>query len=150
MKQYIFLFMALMITTVSVAQVKNPVQWSFTTKKLNESTFEVVLLAKLDKGWHIYSQSTPDGGPLATSVSFSRNPLLTLEGTAKEAGKLEQKHEALFGVDVKQYSDKVEFVQTVRRKGKTKTAINGTVEFMTCNDRECLPPVTKKFSVVLQ
>ena len=132
------------------AQIQNPVDWTATSKKISDKVYEIHLTANLDKGWHIYSQSTPDGGPLATSVSFSRNPLLTLEGTAKEAGKLEQKHEALFGVDVKQYSDKVEFVQTVRRKGKTKTAINGTVEFMTCNDRECLPPVTKKFSVVLQ
>jgi hypothetical protein len=75
---------------------------------------------------------------------------VTLDGAVKEIGKLEQKHEELFGVDVKQFSNKVVFVQTVKLKAKAKTAVNGTIEFMTCNNRECLPPATQKFSVVLQ
>jgi thiol:disulfide interchange protein DsbD len=56
----------------------------------------------------------------------------------------------LFGVDVKQFSNKVDFVQTVKIKGKAKTVLNGSVEFMTCNDHECLPPKTQKFSVALK
>lgn len=150
MKHSFFLFLSMMIAAVSFSQIKNPVHWTFTSKKINETTFEVVISAKLDQGWHIYSQTTPDGGPTPTAISFSKNPLVTLDGTAKESGKLEQKHEKLFGVDVKQFSGKVDFIQTVRLKGKAKTAVNGTVEFMTCNDRECLPPKTQKFSVVLQ
>ena len=150
MKHSFFLFLSMMIAAVSFSQIKNPVHWTFTSKKINETTFEVVISAKLDQGWHIYSQTTPDGGPAPTAISFSKNPLVTLDGTAKESGKLEQKHEKLFGVDVKQFSGKVDFIQTVKLKGKAKTALNGTVEFMTCNDRECLPPKTQKFSVVLQ
>ena len=72
-----------------------------------------------------------------------------MEGPAKEVGKLEQKHEELFGVDVKQFSNKVVFVQTVKLKAKAKTAVSGTIEFMTCNNRECLPPKEEKFSVAL-
>lgn len=108
------------------------------------------LTAVLDAGWHIYSQTTPAGGPIPTKINFATNPLVTIQGTAKEVGKLEKKHEEIFGVDVKQFSGNVDFVQVVKLKGKVKTNLNGSIQFMTCNDRECLPPVTQKFSVAIQ
>ena len=98
----------------------------------------------------MYSQTTPDGGPVPTVIQFTKNPLITLVGSAKEIGKLEQRHEALFGVDVKQFSNSVSFVQTIQVKAAVKTAVSGTVEFMVCNDRECLPPATNKFSLSIQ
>ena len=150
MKKIYFAAILLIIAGHAFSQIKDPVKWSFSSKKINETTFEVSFIATVDPNWHIYSQTTPDGGPTPTTISFSKNPLLNLEGTAKEVGKLEQKHEPLFGVDVKQFSNKVEFVQTVTLKAKAKTTINGTIEFMTCNNRECLPPTTRSFSVALK
>jgi len=132
------------------AQIKNPVKWNYASKKLNATSYEVHLTAAVDPGWHIYSQTTPDGGPVPTKISFFKNPLLTISGDAREVGKLEQRHEDLFGVDVKQFSSKVDFVQTVQLKGKARTALNGTIEFMTCNDKECLPPRTENFSIPLK
>jgi DsbC/DsbD-like thiol-disulfide interchange protein len=143
-------FALAIISGQAYSQVKDPVKWSFTAKKIDATTFEISLTATLESGWHTYSQTTPDGGPSATTISFSKNPLLLLDGTVKEVGKMEQKHEDLFGVDVKQFSNKVSFVQTVKLKAKAKTAISGTVEFMTCNNRECLPPKTQKFSITIQ
>lgn len=131
------------------AQIKEPVNWSFTATKLKGNSYELHLTATIDKGWHIYSQTTPDGGPVATKINFTKNALAIFNGTSKEAGKLEQKYEALFGVDVKQFSNKVDFIQLVMLKAKVKTNISGTVKFMSCNERECLPPKTQKFSIAL-
>ena len=150
MKKIYFAVILLIIAGHGFSQVKDPVKWAFASKKINETTFEISLTATLDPAWHIYSQTTPEGGPSATVISFTKNPLIQLEGPVNEVGKLEQKHEELFGVDVKQFSNKVSFVQTVRLKAKARTAVNGTIEFMTCNNRECLPPATHKFSVALQ
>ena len=50
----------------------------------------------MDHGWHIYSQTTPEGGPVPTTIEFTKNPLVNLQGTAKETGKMEQRHEELF------------------------------------------------------
>jgi Disulphide bond corrector protein DsbC len=108
------------------------------------------LTATIAAGWHIYSQTTSEGGPLPTAITFSKNPLLILSGTVKEVGKLQQHHEPLFGVDVKQYSGKVDFVQVVKLKGKVKTLVNGLLEFMVCDDKKCLPPKTVEFSVSLK
>ena len=150
MKKIYFAAILLIIAGHAFSQVKDPVKWAFTSKKINETTFEISLTATIDPAWHIYSQTTPEGGPSATVISFTKNPLLQFEGPVNEVGKLEQKHEELFGVDVKQFSNKVTFVQTVKLKAKAKTAVTGTIDFMTCNNRECLPPATHKFSVALQ
>ena len=150
MRRMLPLVIAIFATTLSFAQVKNPVKWSFSSKKIDASTYEVKMTASLERGWHIYSQTTPEGGPVPTTIEFTKNPLLTLQGSAKETGKLEQRHEELFGVDVKQYSSKVDFVQTVKVKANVKTTLNGSVEFMTCNDHECLPPTKQTFSIALK
>ena len=150
MRRMLMLAIAIFVTSLSFAQVKTPVKWTFSSKKIDATTYEVYMTATLERGWHIYSQTTPDGGPVPTTIEFTKNPLVNLQGSAKETGKLEQKHEELFGVDVKQYSNKVDFVQTVKVKAKVKTTLNGAVEFMTCNDRECLPPTKQQFSIALK
>jgi thiol:disulfide interchange protein DsbD len=140
-------FFALVAAATLSAQTGLPVQWKFSSKKMNATTYEIHLTAKMDENWHIYSQSTPDGGPTPTSISFLKNPLLSLQGQVQEVGKMEKHFERLFGVEVRQFSGKVDFVQTVVVKGKVKTALNGTVSFMTCNDEECLPAKALKFSI---
>ena len=150
MKKVLLLAFGLMTIHVLNAQVKHPIAWTFTCKAIDGNTYEVSMSANIEDGWHIYSQSTPEGGPVPTAISFAKNPLVSLVGQPKEVGKLEQRHEELFGVDVKQFSGKVVFVQVVKLKGKAKTALSGSVYFMTCNDHECLPPVTRKFEIALK
>ena len=149
MKRIITISFLLLFSNLLFAQIQNPVEWSATSKKISDKTYEVHIIATIDNGWHIYSQTTPDGGPIATSITFTKNPLVVVEGKAKEVGKLEQHNEPLFGVDVKQFSKTVDFVQLVKLKAPVKTSLNVAVEFMVCNDKQCLPPSTRKFSVAL-
>ena len=148
--KFVWLTTFILFSLAAMAQDGSPVSWQFSSKKLNATTYEVQLSASLDEDWHIYSQSTPKGGPSATLVTFTKNPLITLTGGVKEVGKLEQHFEPLFGVKVKQYSNRVDFVQTVTVKAGVKTALKGNVEFMTCNENECLPPRKVNFSLELK
>jgi hypothetical protein len=151
MKKIIPIAVLLLFSNFLFAQIQNPVEWTATSKKISDKVYEIHLKANIDKGWHIYSQTTPEGGPIATSLTFTKNPLLTVEGKAKEIGKMEQHTEPLFGnIDVKQFSNNVDFVQLVKLKAPVKTSVNVAVEFMVCNDKQCLPPSTRKFSVALQ
>lgn len=150
MKKVFTVSFLLLLTNFLFAQIQNPVSWTATSKKIADKTYEIHLTASIQKGWHVYSQNTPEGGPVPTSISFTKNPLLDLNGTTKEIGKLEQRHEPLFGVDVKQFSNSVDFVQVVKLKANVKTSAEVAVEFMVCNDKQCLPPATKKLSVALK
>lgn len=147
MSKRLIISFCILIAIVSHGQSFSPVQWSFYSNRINATTVELRLVAQMQAGWHLYSQHTPDGGPIPTGISFVRNPLVVIMGAVKEKGKLEEHFEELFGVVVKQYSDKVEFVQQVQVKAGLKTAVKGTVEYMTCNDRECMPPKKQAFSI---
>lgn len=147
MKKVCFSCLLALASTICIAQEENPVKWSFTAKRMADKTYEIHLTAAIESGWHIYSQSTPEGGPVPTSFSYSRNPLLIIDGDTKEIGKLEKHFERLFDVEVLQFSNKVDFVQTVKLKANAKTNLSGKVNFMVCNDEMCLPPKTISFTV---
>jgi hypothetical protein len=140
----------LMLLFVGAGKAQNAVSWNFTAKKIADKTYEVHLTATVAKSWRIYSQTTPDGGPVKTSIVFNKNPLSSFVGKIKEEGRLKQKHEDVFGVDVKYYENKVDFIQMIKLKSNVKTSILGTVEYMACNDQQCLPPKKEKFSIKIE
>lgn len=149
MMKFLILIITALVTAIS-GFAQSPVKWSFDSKKTGDDAYELSLTAAIEDDWHVYSQTTPKGGPVPTAINFAKNPLVIIDGDAKETGKIEQHFEPLFGVEVKQFSGKVTFTQLVKLKAKVKVAINGSVTFMTCNDRECMPPATQKFSIPLK
>lgn len=150
MKKTVLTFLVAFIYMTAFSQMKSPVSWNYEAKKKTANTYEVILTATVEKGWHIYSQNTGKGGPVPTTISFKANPLVTKIGTIKEQGKLEKHFDKLFNTNVLYYSDKVVFVQTAKVKGNIKTSVSGTVEYMVCDDSQCLPPVKKTFDLKLQ
>lgn len=142
---------ALMIGVAVMAQAQlNPVNWSFSSKKIDDKTYELHLTATMQDGWHLYSQTQPeDAIIIPTGFKFNPNPLLQLDGKIREVGKMEKFHDKKLDVSANQYSDKVQFVQTVKLKGSAKTNVTGSVTYQTCNDERCLPPKTVKFSIDL-
>lgn len=132
------------------AQIKDPVSWKFETTKKADGTVEFKAIATVEKPWHIYSQNTGEGGPVATKFTFKPNPLLTVDGKVKETGKLEKTYDNNFKTNVLYYTNAVTFTQIIKVKGKAKTNISGSVEYMVCDDEQCLPPTTKAFNITIQ
>lgn len=151
MKKIMFTVLFIVIGAVAFAQTQGPVKWTYEAKKKSAGVYEVVVTADVESPWHIYSQNTGKGGPVATSIKFKTNPLVIVPKTnAKEKGKLEKVFDKNFNTNVLYFSDKVQFVQTVKVKGVIKTNLSGTVEYMVCNDSKCLPPVKKSFELKLE
>ncbi len=123
------------------------VDWNFSSKKVAADTYEIHFTANINGKYHMYAQNVGVEGPVATAFTFTRNPLVTLNGKVKEIGKMVSKHEEVWGGDVNFYENKVEFVQQVKLKKNIKTNVGGSVEFMVCDDKECLPPAEVPFKV---
>jgi hypothetical protein len=140
----------LFIASAAFCQQASPVSWTFTSKKISDNVYEVQLIATIQAGWHLYSQTQP-GKAIAqpTTFNFSKNPLVAFDGKVKEIGKLEKYKDKELDLEANQYSNKVTFVQKVKVKGKVKTNVSGKLEFQTCDDKKCLPPKTVNFSVAL-
>jgi len=150
MKKLSFLIAFCLVVIGASAQLQNPVIWSFTSKKIDATTYELHMTANIDHGWHIYTiDHTADIG-VATSVNLKNNPLATASGKLKIVGKPVQMKDPSTGEMVKFYENKVDIVQVVKLKSPVKTTFSGEVEFMACDDKQCLPPTTKEFKIALQ
>ncbi len=143
MKKILFTLLSAVIIQYSFGQILNPVSFSYKTIKKGNNQFEVHILTSVDPKWHIYSVSNPDGGALPTSVSFTN---ATKIGSYKEIGKMKTIFEKEFNVNQKFYEGKVEFVQLVKLLPGNKKII-GNIEYMACNDRQCLPPKKASFEI---
>ncbi|MBX2923108.1 MAG: hypothetical protein KF746_12995 [Chitinophagaceae bacterium] len=125
------------------------VNWAFESKKLNDNTYELKFTAGIGGNFHIYAQNAGVDGPIPTTFTFNANPVLSLDGKVKEVGKMVKKHEEVWGGDVNFYEKTVAFIQVVKLKKKIKTNLTGKVEFMVCNDKECLPPAEVPFKLAV-
>jgi thiol:disulfide interchange protein DsbD len=146
MKKIYLALLSFFVVAVASAQIENPVKWSYSAKKISDKVYDVYVTANLDNKWHIYAQDAGEG-PEPTSLSFSKNPLINLDGKVKEEGKLEKEYDKNFGSTLKFYSNKVSFVQRIKLKSPVATVLKGSVNYMVCNDRKCLPPKEIPFTV---
>lgn len=146
MKQFLLFCSVLLTGFVSFAQSGKQVKWSFAAKKIADKTYEVRMTADINSNWHMYAQDAGDG-PQPTAFNFTKNPLVTLDGKVKEVGKMKKVFEEAFKSEVRFYEKTVDFVQIVKIKGSAKTNLTGKVEFMVCDDKQCLPPTEIPFAV---
>ena len=146
MKKSVLAFLLIMFTVAVNAQINNPVKWTYTAKKMADKTYELHLTATIEGNWHMYAQDAGEG-PEPTVISFTPNPLITFNGKVKEVGKLEKSFDKNFNSVLKYYAKKVDFVQKVKVKSSVATVVKGSVSFMVCNDRLCLPPRDVPFTI---
>ncbi|WP_083927767.1 protein-disulfide reductase DsbD domain-containing protein [Niabella aurantiaca] len=142
-----------LLTVLAFGSVKaqaDPASWKFSAKKISAKVYEVKMVATLKSGWHLYSQTQPKGAiAYPTKVDFTNNPLIVRAGNVKELGKMEKFHDATTNSTAHQYANTVTFVQKVTLKAPAKTSLSGTVEYQTCDDKQCLPPKKVPFNVPL-
>jgi len=146
------LILGLFISTSGLIHAQlNPISWSFTSKKLDDKTYELHMKAFIQEGWHLFSQNQPeDAIAIPTGFVLNKNPLVSFDGKIKEVGILERFHDKKLDLSANQYSNNVSFVQVVKLKTKVKTNVTGTVEYQTCNDERCLPPRKVNFTIPIQ
>jgi hypothetical protein len=145
MKKIFFTIVLAIIIQLSFGQILNPVKFQYKAVKKTNDQYEVHIKTAVDAKWHIYSIYNPDGGAQATALAFSNAKSV---GKAKEAGKLKTTFEKEFNVNQKFFEESVDFIQTVKVIPGTKK-VSGTIEYMVCNDKQCLPPKTVAFDIAL-
>jgi hypothetical protein len=148
MKKLILAVVILLSVTTAQSQILKPVTWSYAFKKTNAKEAIVYVKATISNGWHVYSQNIKEGGPVKTTFTFAKSPAYTLIGKTIEPKPI-SKFEETFGMDVSYFEKTALFSQKVKLNGK-KALVKGTVEYMTCDDKQCLPPEEVNFSVAVK
>ncbi len=142
------LILFLAVTTFALSahsQILKPVTWSYAAKKTSSTEAVVYIKAAIDDKWHLYSQNVKDGGPVKTTFTFPASKEYTLVGKTIEP-KAVTRYEDAFKMNVSFFEKSVVFQQKIKLNGATAT-VKGKVEFMTCDDKQCLPPEEIEFSI---
>lgn len=137
-KNFCVFTLMMFMSVSSKAQILEPVKWSIENKKFNDKEFEIVYTAKIDQGWHLYSQFIKPNGPKPTHFAVEKSPNFIQIGQISEE-KGNDKFEEFFNMDVKYFKDKAVFVQKIKIENSDKLTIRGEIEFMSCNDETCVP-----------
>lgn len=154
MKKLISVISFLLMFSSAFSQGReNPVVWSFSSKKIDDKTFELYFIAKIDDLYHIYdSKPVPGDIYQPTTFTFYKNPLVEVVGdTMIEIGKPRPQKDSdgsrILGYF---YEDYVSFIKIVKVKGDIKTNISGVIDYMACTRTHCLPPMKRRFSLSLE
>ena len=130
----------MLVVITAPAQIFNPVSWSTKVVNNQDGTFNLEMKAKIDKGWHLYSQNLPsDDGPIATEFTFKKNANYELIGKVKEPKALTE-YDPNFDMDLNFFKESVTFIQQVKPKNPGDINIVAEAYFMVCDAEKCLPP----------
>ncbi|MCL4796377.1 MAG: thioredoxin family protein [Bryobacteraceae bacterium] len=138
-------FLALLLLAGSaLAQRPHPASWTLTPESARIApggSFLAELEVTLQDPWHMYSMTTPAGGPIITTISVEDNPAIASWTIFQPPAK--RKFDPNFGIETDTYGGSAKFLV---RLHVAEDAPAGLLEFATrmryqlCTDTECLPP----------
>ncbi len=138
MKNILFTLVAFLVLTDLSAQILDPVKWSSRVEQKSDTELVLSMDAKIDAGWHLYSQFTPDGGALPAIFNYK-----DAKGNYQLIGKtIESKYEKefndIFEVDEYYFTKSAQFKQTIKVLNPKLKTIKVFLEGQTCIDGRCI------------
>ncbi len=138
-KRLLFTLLAFISLSLQ-AQILDPVKWQFkVVQKPGSATAELHLIATIDDGWHLYSQNLADDGPIPTTFNFKTDNRYKTLGKTLEPKAITE-FDPNFNMELAYFSKKATFVQKVEILSEKDFQVVGELEFMVCDDKQCLPP----------
>jgi thiol:disulfide interchange protein DsbD len=132
MSKRLLSILCLLIPLAVFGQMQKPAKWTFSVEKGSGNERTLVFSVKLDADWHLYSQFTPDGGPIPLEFSFDESKAFERVGKVKEPVPHED-FDSTFMVKVLQFDKSAVFRQKIVLKGGDCT-IKGRINYQVCKD----------------
>jgi thiol:disulfide interchange protein len=145
---------SLLLAPQALEAKEDPVQWTLgavnnTTNIKPGGHVWLELTASIQPEWHLYSPTTPPGGPIITTIRLAENP--ALESFAVYRPKPVRKLDPNFQLETETYTAKAVFliVATLKPSAKGMTTLEAAVRYQACTEVKCLPAVKKSVSAVI-
>ena len=121
------------------SQVLEPVKWDFKAEKTGDKKFNLFFTAHIDKGYHLYSLTIPEDGPLPTEFSFEKSNKFKLIGKPVEVTKPIEEYDDVFEMKIKFFENEAVFKQAVELiSDDSNIPVTGEIAYMTCNETGCV------------
>jgi hypothetical protein len=124
------------IISDTTSKILQPSHWSFTVEQSANGEAVLVSTAKLDSGWHIYSQGIPDKR-VATEFAYDSLPAYKLLGMTEE-GTPDKKYDPYLEMEVLYFEKEAVFKQKIKVLSKTDFTITGTIDYKVCLTTQCV------------
>jgi len=127
-------------------QMYNPVKWTTTVEKISDKEYILKAQAVIQPGWHLYGQYIEEGGPSPTAFTFknAQKKFELIGKTAEDKGH--ETVDKIFDMKIKYFEEKAVFTQKIKFTSDEIANIAAEVEFMVCDDSNCLPPSSEELS----
>ncbi|MFB6307204.1 MAG: protein-disulfide reductase DsbD domain-containing protein, partial [Flavobacteriales bacterium] len=136
----------LLVLNANSQQFEKHVEWSYDHCWVGEDLV-VHFNTDIDKGWHMYSTDLPEGAiAFPTTFHLKSTDDYKLNGDIQESEPILEKDPAL-DMKVKFFKDEAEFKQVISPKNSPPFKVKGSVEYMVCDEKKCLPPTEEEFSI---
>lgn len=134
MKKIYYLLFLLFIFFKAQAQIINPVKWEVSIEIKSNSEYLLSFKGDIEADWHVYSQFTPEDGPLPAEFIFhnSKNNY-ELIGKATES-ETKREFNEIFGVDEIYFTNKVVFTQLIKQIDSKKEIIQVELSYQVCKE----------------
>ena len=139
---------ACLVHVATFAQIDNPVHWTFAASPAGDHQVEITATARIDEGWHLYSQFLDEGGPVPTSFRFTNNEDYYLVNGVTESPAARQGYDSTFQMTILYHEKSVTFKQLITYTDPA-THITGLVHYMVCSGQKCLPPEDLNFDITV-
>ena len=134
MRKY-FALIALIFGFFGNAQILNPVQWKTKVVKKSATEFELVMDATIENEWHMYSQFTPENGPLPTVFDYKNSKgNFDLVGKTKES-PYKKVYNDIFEVDEYYFAKTAQFKQIIKVTNPKLKEVKVYVEYQVCKEQ---------------
>lgn len=136
--------------TLSVNAQEQHAHWRTDVEELGKNLYRVSVTAIIDSTWHIYDTLRTEFGPNATIVDFTigDNKRAVKEGDMQISSEPFRYYDDIYMMEIGYFEDSVTFYQDIRLK-KKNAQVNVYVEWMACDDNNCLPLADQTLSISL-
>lgn len=147
MRKHVFLLLVFLAFATGNAQILDPVKWTTQIEKKSETNYILTFNGIIEADWHMYSQFTPEGGPLPLEVLFkNQKGNFDLVGKAKES-KTRTAYNDIFEVNETFFEKNVQIKQEIRVLNPKNSKIEAVLNYQVC--KEVCINQEKKFSFTL-
>jgi thiol:disulfide interchange protein len=147
MKKILLLLFIFLAFAKGNAQILDPAKWTSKIEKKSDNTYLLTFNAVIEDGWHLYSQFTPDGGPLPLEITFkNQKGNFNLVGKAKES-KTKTTFNDIFGVNETYFEKRAQIQQEITLINPKISKIEVDFSFQVC--KEACINVEKNFTFTI-
>ena len=148
MKKIFFVIAFLFLGIFSNAQIIDPVVWEFSQKEISSTEVELQFTASIEEHWHLYSQFTGqyyhDEGPVPTSFVFKESDHFEIIDSTLEANSIAV-FDPVFEMEAKYFEVEATFSQQIKILNTEPFVIEGEINFMSCDQEQCVFPMPVNF-----